>query len=123
METQKFLNQYPEIPPWLSPANPPAVLSTLGLGTGGGAGLVNGQDWRGFGQVLVYVGSNYNPNGQVRLQFPSIPPTLFFSADESFGPISVSGQGTTIVNVTWTSGHFVPGSKAHRIWFEWNVSR
>ena len=50
--------------PWLAASNTPAVKTTTGLGTGGGAG-VNTPDSGGFGDVILQVGSNPSAGGTV----------------------------------------------------------
>lgn len=103
--------------PWLAPLNTPAILSTSGLGTGGGAGI-NTADSGGFGDVNVFFGVGATTSGNVVLAFPSTPPTLFISTAGAFGTVT---QATVSNNVTisWTGAKPSPGSKIHNIHYEW----
>ena len=85
--------------PWLAASNTPAVKTTTGLGTGGGAG-VNTPDSGGFGDVILQVGSNPSAGGTVVLTFPSTPPTLFISGSEDLGTVTQATVGNN-VTVTW----------------------
>lgn len=111
-----------EPPPWLAPLNTPAVLTTAGLGTGGGA-AVQTADSGGFGDINVYIGPGYTANGNVGIQFPNAPPTLFISANEAFGHITQTTVGDEVI-IAWTAASFSsPGSsKPYRIHYEWAVS-
>ncbi len=109
--------------PWLATPNPPVVSATTGLGTGGGAGVHKGDD-NGFGHVDVFVGPGYTAAGNVALQFPNTPPTLFLSADAGFGAIAQATVGN-VVTISWTAANWnVPNALGgpKKIHYEWAVS-
>lgn len=99
----------------------PAIAGATGLGTGGGAGIFSpvGSGW---GEVLLYVGNNPSSSGSVTLKFNVTPPTLFFAATDKFGTLSVTGQGTTTIVVSWTGAALAPNSR-HQIDYEWSTSK
>lgn len=113
------MRQYGEVPPWLSTAAAPQVKTVAGIGTGGGAG-VQTKDGQGFGEVILRSGSNPSAGGNVVLQFPQTPPTLFISGDEEFGVLTVTGQTTTTVTISWATT--LPPSRRLRLHYEWNAS-
>lgn len=113
------MRQYGEVPPWLSAAAAPQVSATTGLGTGGGAG-VQTQDAQGFGSVFVQVGSNPSGSGSITLVFATTPPTMFFSWDSDV-TLSVSGQGTTSITLSWAST--LQAGRKNVISYEWSVSK
>jgi hypothetical protein len=85
------------------------------------------QDGAGFGVIIVQPGHSVlgrNPPvaGSITLLFAAPPPTLFFTADEDFGPLTVTGQGTTSVTVSWTQGT-LKRQRRSRINYEWAVSQ
>lgn len=108
--------------PWLAAANTPAVSATSGLGTGGGA-AVQTPDSGGFGDIFLYAGPGATPTGSVSLTFPSTPPALFLSAEQTFGPITQATVGN-VVTISWTA--FAPksigGGKTYFIHYEWATS-
>jgi len=87
--------------------NPPKVASASGLGAGGGAGAL-GDSSANF-TVLLHVGKAPASSGSVVLSFASLPATLFFGAEERLGTLSVSGQGTMSVTVSWTGAKLIEG--------------
>lgn len=117
------MRQYGEVPPWLAALNTPSVKSTSGLGTGGGAGVFS-QDSGGFGEIQVFIGPGFSANGNVVLNFPNTPPTLFISGDGAFGTLSQATVGNN-VTLSWTGATFKsPGaSKTYRLRYEWSSSQ
>lgn len=115
------MRQYGELPPWLAALNTPKVSAVTGLGTGGGAG-VDTADSGGFGDVSVFVGPGVLAAGSVALTFPSTPPTLFVSGDEAFGTVT-QATVSNVVTISWSGGRLIPGSKAYRLHYEWNLSK
>lgn len=116
------MRQYGEIPPWLSTAAAPAVSSTTGLGTGGGA-AVQTKDGQGFGEVRIYVGSNPSTGGQIILTFPQTPPVLFISGDDGFGTLTVTNNdgAHTAITVAWAAKP--PPNVQLRLQYEWATSK
>jgi hypothetical protein len=113
-------NAYEPVPVLATP-NPPVVSATTGLGTGGGAGIAVGDD-NGFGDINVFAGPNANAAGSVSLTFPNTPPTLFISAEQSFGAITQATVSKT-VTISWTNASFKsPGGKIYNIHYEWATS-
>lgn len=115
------MRQYGEVLP-VPPSDPPAISTIAGLGTGGGAGVQSQVGQSGWGHVVVKTGLNPLANGNVHLVFGSAPPSLFVAGDESFGPLGVTGQGTTDIVIAWTSATLLP-QHTYRINYEWAVSR
>lgn len=120
------MRQYGSVPPWLAASNTPAVKSTSGLGTSGGA-AVQTPDSGGFGDVNVYVGAGAGGGSwSIVLAFPSTPPTLFIAGDSVFGPITQSTSGDNVtLSGTFSSS---PGpqhgvTKPYTIHYEWAVSQ
>ena len=102
-------------PAVLSAALPPAISATTGLGTGGGAAVQPTDPSEGVIRVLA--GPNASAGGSVTLTFAVSPPTLFVGgAGDKFGAISIAGQGTTSVTVSWTAQ--LPQGE-HRLDYEW----
>jgi hypothetical protein len=108
--------------PLLAASNTPAVKSTSGLGTGGGAGMGDVSFSGGWGNVAVYFGPGATASGNVVITFPGTPPTLFISGAGSFGPLT---QATSVndVTISWTAANPRQGSKVHNIHYEWSVSQ
>ena len=106
--------------PWLAPVNPPIVSATTGLGTGGGAGIAVSDD-NGFGDINIQIGTVYSSSGSVALTFPNTPPTLFVSAEQSFGTVS-QNTVSEVVTISWTGATFAAIGKIHTIHFEWATS-
>jgi hypothetical protein len=106
--------------PWLATANPPAVSATVGLGTGGGAGIAVGGNY-GFGDINVLAGPDALASGSVSIVFPNTPPTLFISAGQTFGTVTQNTVSNT-VTISWTSAAFANNAKPHKIHFEWAIS-
>lgn len=120
------MRQYGEVPPVLSTAQPPAVSAVTGLGTGGGAGVQSmgsPSDGQGFGDVYVVVGANPSAGGSVELTFPTTPPVLFFSADEAFGVLTITGNDglTDVILVEWATT--LQLGQRFRIHYEWETSQ
>lgn len=119
------MRQYGEVPPWLSSAAAPAVTSTSGLGTGGGAGVFS-EDGQGFGRILVNPGKSPSASGNVVITFPATPPLLFIapSDPDDFGTFTVTNNdgAHTSITLSWTGAKLV-GGKKYTIAYEWNVSK
>lgn len=118
------MRSYGAVPPVLSTAQPPKVSGVTGLGTGGGAGVQSKglpSDGQGFGYVDIMTGSNPSVGGNVALTFPAVPPTLAFAGDEAFGLLSIAGQGTVNIVLTWTPQ--LPPKRRLRIAYEWANSQ
>ena len=105
----------------LPDTNPPAVASATGLGAGGGASVFAPIGSGSF-DVQLQIGAAPLAAGSVVLKFPSNPPTLFVAAHDKFGTLSVSGQGTTTVTVSW-SGAALPANGHESIHCEWSTSK
>jgi hypothetical protein len=116
------MRQFGEVPPWLSAAAAPAVVSMTGIGAGGGAG-VQTQDGQGFGEVCIVTGSNPAAGGSVTLNFPQLPPILFFTGSDVFGVISAAGNdgAHNQIVLSWTA-QLPPGARC-QLHYEWAVSR
>jgi hypothetical protein len=98
------------------------VLSTSGLGTGGGAGVNAQAGNSGYGSVEVVTGSNPSASGNFQLSFGTAPPTLFFSGPEAFGTLAISNNPSTDITVAWTGATLLP-NKRYRFNYEWAVSK
>lgn len=93
---------------------PPKVSAATGLGTGGGASVQS--ELADEGRIVLVAGGNASVGGSVTLKFAAIPPSLFIGAHDGFGAVSVAGQGTTTVTLTWTA-KLAPG--VHHMTYEW----
>lgn len=117
------MRQYGMALPILSTAQPPAVSSATGLGTGGGAGVQSQlapTDGQGAGFVELSAGVDAATGGSIVLTYPQTPPTMFYSAPEALPGFSVAGQGTTTHTLSWTGK---PPAGRHRIAYQWSVSQ
>lgn len=117
-----MLRQYGSIPQTLAANNVPAVLSTSGLGTGGGASVQIGQTNGSQGTIDIITGSNPSVNGNVELQFPNTAPTLFLALLPEFGTPVVTNPSATTLLIAWTSDTFLP-NKRYKIPFQWATSK
>lgn len=120
------MRQYGEVPPVLSTAQPPQVSATSGLGTGGGASVQSKgspSDGQGFGDVFVTIGSNPSAGGSVELTFAETPPVLFFSADEAFGALTITGNDgmTDVILIEWAGTPQL--GQRFLIHYEWETSQ
>lgn len=97
----------------------PAVSAATGLGTGGGA-AVQAEDDPTDARVRVIAGPNAAIGGSVTLKFAAAPPTLAVMGSDRFGTISVTGQGTTSVTISWTA-KLAQGE--HTLAFEWSARK
>ena len=105
----------------LPDTNPPGIASATGLGAGGGASVFAPLGSGSF-DVLLQLGAAPASSGSVILKFASAPPTLFVGAHDGFGTVTVSGQGTTTVTLSWT-GARLPAGGHETIHCEWSVSK
>lgn len=113
------MRQYGEIPAPLATIDTPQALSTSGLGTGGGAS-VQTPDSGNYGDVMITAGPSVSTSGNVVLQFANTPPTMFIAGDEGFGTITQAHDNVAkTITISWTSATLVPGSRRHRIHYEW----
>lgn len=108
-----------EMPPVRSFGTPPNVASATGLGTGGSAGLALDGFGSGWGSVEVRTGVTPAASGNVVLDFGTAPPTLFVSGDEELGTLTVTGQTTTTVTVSFAGATMRPVTR-YRLNFEWS---
>lgn len=102
-------------------SNTPAVSSTSGLGTGGGAGVQTSYSG-GYGDISVFFGTGATASGNVAITFPSTPPTLFISGSGAFGALAQATVGN-VVTISWTAANPRQGSKPHNIHYEWSASQ
>ena len=83
----------------------PAIASTTGLGTGGGAGVENVVNNGQSGDVLVKVGPDYSASGSLALDFLAPVSTCMVTGDQAFGTIASAIVGS-VVTVSWTGAAF-----------------
>jgi len=105
----------------LPDANPPGIASATGLGVGGGASVFAPSGSGSF-DVILQLGAAPAATGSVVLKFGTAPPTLFVGAHDGFGTVTVSGQGTTTVTLSWT-GAKLPANGRESIHCEWSTSK
>ncbi|HEY1880116.1 MAG TPA: hypothetical protein VGG68_09310 [Caulobacteraceae bacterium] len=110
------MRQYGEIPP-LSDGNPPAP----GAVTGAAGARVEAPAGSGYGWVELIAGTPPLAAGSLVLAFASAPPTLFFAASDVLGPLTVVGQGTAAITVSWAAATWAAGQRT-RLAFEKAVS-
>lgn len=103
--------------------SPPLVVSTSGLGTGGGAGIGSqgsGAD-RSQGQVRCLIGVSPSASGTVVLTFPAgvVANQYQVFADWCSVALGVSGSQLTI---TWTATDVLTPGKVRHMSYQWSVS-
>jgi len=89
----------------------PAVASTTGLGTGGGAGVENVVNGGQSGDVLIKIGPDYSAAGSIALDFLAPVSTCMVTGDQAFGALSTSIVGS-VVTISWTGAAFPSTAEA-----------
>lgn len=113
------MREYGSIPPVLTANVAASIGASSGLGTGGGAGILDAP-FAFLGDIEIVTGSNPTANGSLALSFASAPPALFIAGPDAFGAITQSTAGS-VVTIVWTGGSFRPNAK-YRIHYEPFVS-
>lgn len=106
--------------------NAPRIVSTTGLGTGGGAGMRHdGQDAdASHGRITVRVGTGASQSGNIVMSWPVTPPAasgnLLVFGNPDFGSLVVTQGNPATIAWTNATGPISPGT--HSLIYQWQTN-